>query len=89
VSNAKEIRCRELSLIHQGRIQLRLRVGDFQKIVGETTGYTDVTGLDQAGRKAVLEHLQALGFTPEGSDENKFDLPPGNKENNFHKKPPE
>lgn len=89
MSNAKERRCRELSLIHQGRIQLRIRGDDFQKIVRETTGYTDVTGLDRAGRKAVLDHLQALGFTPEGSDGNKFDLPPGNKENSFQEKPPE
>jgi len=89
VSNAKERRYQELSLIHQGRIRLRIRGEVFQKIVGETTGYTDVTKLDQTGRKAVLEHLQALGFSPEELPENKFDLPPGNKENNFQEKPPE
>lgn len=89
MSNVKETRYRELSLIHQGRIRLRICGDDFQKIVRETTGYTDVTKLDQTGRKAVLEHLQALGFSPEGSDVNKFDLPPGNKENSFQEKPPE
>jgi len=89
VSNAKERKYRELSLIYQGRFRLRIRGDDFQKIVRETTGYTDVTRLDRAGRKAVLEHLQALGFSPEECPENKFDLPPGNKENSFQEKPPE